>query len=117
MTRDDFDNAIQTIEECRRHLRSVGSSWYSDKLGDARNKILIYVEEISPNHIKYIKSKRVKHFISAFSLFTAFILFIILAEMPGYNYDFVNILILFSEPIMIAYVIFLLCYIGFSFML
>ena len=64
--------------------------------------------------MKFLEKRVARNFIASISLFSAFILFIILLVMLKYGYPFAYTLMLLSVPITISYVIFLLVFIGFT---
>lgn len=65
--------------------------------------------------MKSLEKRVARNFIASISLFSAFILFIILCFMLKYGYPFTYTLMLLSIPIVISYVIFLLVFIGYIF--
>lgn len=113
MNKENFDEAIRNIDIARRRLQYAEDKWYYDRLSEARDIILTYVEELSPKYIKLMKTKVIKRFICSLSLFSAFVLFSVLLTMLTYGFTLTYTLTLLNVPIAIAYVIFLLCFIGF----
>lgn len=65
--------------------------------------------------MKSLEKRVARNFIGSISLFSAFILFVILLFMLKYGYPFTYTLMLLSIPIVISYVIFLLVFIGYIF--
>lgn len=60
-----------------------------------------------------LRTRIVRKFICAISLFTAVVLFMLLLLMLKYGYGFIQVICVLATPIVLSYVIFLLVFIGF----
>lgn len=66
--------------------------------------------------MNFLKNRIVRRFICAISLFTAAVLFMLLLLMLKYGYGFIQVVYALATPITLAYIIFLLVFIGFILM-